>query len=79
MFTLEPTCLVGIGWNEAGIDPEPVASNQAFVDATLHNGLEKMPKNTALTEAAITVLGKGGMIRHRVGQVEPAKPPVGQV
>ena len=40
---------------------------------------EDLPEQIALAEAPMPVLGKTGMVRHGVIQVEVTKPSIGQV
>ena len=44
-----------------------------------HCGLEQRAQEVAVAEAAVTVLGEGGVVRHVTVQAEPAEPAVGEV
>ena len=59
--------------------PKLSPPTKALINAAPQNCLEEMPEQTALPETPVPVLRKGRMVRHRVGQVEPAKPPIRQI
>ena len=71
--------LVGVGADEAGVHGETLAAHQALGDAAFDDPLEQATEQIAVTEAPVTVLRERGMIRDRVGQVEPAEPAIRQV
>jgi len=75
---LRSNALPGSG-DQAGIDAETEAADQTFIHAALQHGLEQIPEQAALAKAAVAVLGKCRMIGHRIGQIEPAKPPIRQM
>ena len=47
---------IGFGPDQAGIDSETVASDQSFIDAAPHGGLEQLAEQITLTKAAMAVL-----------------------
>lgn len=59
LITRYRTSFVGIGLNEAGINCEAIATDQALRQTTLHDSLEEMTQNVALAEAAIAVQREG--------------------
>jgi hypothetical protein len=69
----------GVRPDDAGVDGEALAADQALDHAAPHNALEELAQQIALAEAAVAVLGEGGMVRHVAVQAEPAEPAVGQV
>jgi hypothetical protein len=54
-----------------------LAADQPLLDTSAHYRLEDMPERIAVTKPTVPVLRKGGMIRHRTVQAEPAEPPIG--
>jgi len=56
--------LVGIGLDQAGVHGKAFSADQPLVHAALHHRLEQVTEQVALTEAAVPVLGEGGVIRH---------------
>jgi hypothetical protein len=50
---------VGVGGDQAGVDGEALAADQAFGHAAAHDGLEQLAQQIALAEAAVAVLGEG--------------------
>ena len=70
---------VGVGLDDAGVDREAFAADQAFAHAATQHALEYMPQGVALAEAAVPVLGEGRVVRDRVFQVQPAEPAIRQV
>jgi hypothetical protein len=50
---------VGVGGNQAGVRREAFAADQTFGHAAIHDGLEQLTQQIALTEAAMTVLREG--------------------
>jgi hypothetical protein len=70
---------VGVGRNQGGVHREALAANQTFLDATADDSFENMPEDIAFPEAAVTVLGKCGMVRDLTFQAEAAKPSVGKI
>ncbi len=74
-----PVVAAGVSLQDAGVHREALAAHQPGAHAALHRGLEHMAEDVALAEAAVPVLGKAGVVGHRVLQAEPAEPPVGQV
>src|SRR5215472_5007794 len=57
------TLLVGVGRNQGGVHREALAADQTFFDATADDSFKNMPEGIALSEAAVAVLRKCGMIR----------------
>jgi hypothetical protein len=55
---------------------EPVATDKPLGHATLHRRLEQVAEQITVSEAAVAVLGKGGVIRHAAVQTQSAEPAV---
>jgi hypothetical protein len=70
---------VSVGFYQTGIDSKTFTADQTFGHATAHYSLEHVPQYIAVTEAAMTVLGEGRMVRHIAIETQPAEPSVGQV
>jgi hypothetical protein len=62
------TLTINVGFDETRIDGKAFAFDQAFVHATPDALLKQMTKGITLTKPAVKVLGKAGMIRHRIIQ-----------
>ena len=73
------TCATGVCLDDAGVDREAFASDQALAHASTQHALEHMAEGIALAEPAMPVLGEGRMIGHGVFEIESAEPPIGQV
>ncbi len=71
--------LGGLGLDHAGVDRKPLAAHQALGDAARDHTLEQVPEQVAVAEPPMPVLRKRRVIRHRIRQVEPAEPAIGQV
>jgi hypothetical protein len=69
----------GIGLDHAGVDRKAFATDQSLGDAALQDGLEQVSERIAVAEAAVSVLGEGGVLRHGVLQSQAAEPAVRQV
>jgi hypothetical protein len=52
-------------------------ADQPFGHATTHHDLEHVPQHIAVTEAAMTVLGEGPMVRHVAIEIQLAEPSIG--
>ena len=84
---------VGISFDQAGINRHPLAAgrwplaagrwplaaDQPFFDAPRNRRLEEVAEQFAVTETAMAVLLKVGVIRYTVGQLEATEPAIGQV
>jgi len=77
--TLGGALLVGIGFDQAGVDGEPVPTNQPFHHAAPDHRLEHLAQQVAVAEAAMPVLGEGRVVRHVAVEAEPTEPAIGQV
>ena len=75
---LDATLPVSIGLDQAGVDREALAADQARRDAAAEDGLEHPAQEIALAEAAVPVLREGRMVRHVAIKPKPTKPPIGQ-
>jgi hypothetical protein len=71
-------CLLASG-NQAGVDGEPIGSDQPFGHAALDDGFEQMAQQIALAKSPVPVLGKGRMVRDLAIQTEPTKPAVREI
>jgi hypothetical protein len=71
-------CFLASG-NQAGVDGEPIGSDQPFGHAALDDGFEQMAQQIALAKAPVPVLGKGRVVRDLVIQTEAAKPAIGEI
>lgn len=56
-----------------------VETPQSLRDASCHGCLEEIAQQLSHAEPTMAVLQKRRMIRYPVGQIETAKPPLGQV
>jgi hypothetical protein len=56
----------GIGPDHGGVHREAFTTHQSGIDTALQDLLEYEPKSLGFAEAAMAVLGEGGMIRYRV-------------
>jgi len=63
----------------AHVDRERFAPDNPFLDAARHDGLEQFPKQIALAEAPVAVLGKRRMIGNVAVKPQATKPAVGQI
>jgi hypothetical protein len=61
------------------IHRKPFAAHQAFAQAALHHGLEEVPQDVALPEAAMAAAREGGMVRNLAVQSQTAEPSIGEV
>jgi hypothetical protein len=68
-----------VGHDHAGVDGEGFASHKPFLNAPRDHGLKQLTQEIALAEPAVTVLGKGRMVRHIAVQPQAAEPAVGQI
>jgi hypothetical protein len=64
LLTLDALLSVGIRLDEARIDCEGFAADQALADTPAQYGLEHAAEEVTLTEAAVPVLREGGVIGH---------------
>ena len=71
--------LVRVRPDQAGIGGEGLTANQPFGDAAGHDALEQVPEEVAVPEPAVAVLREGGMVGHRIAQIEAAEPAIRQV
>jgi len=65
--------------DQAGVDCEALAADQALGHAALDARLEQQAEKIAVAEAAVPVLGKGRVIRHRAVEAEAAEPAIGEI
>ena len=63
---------VRVRLNDTGVCGKALAAGQSLRNTLRHHGLEQVAQQIVVTETAMTVLGEGRMIRHRVGQIEAA-------
>src|SRR5206468_8286347 len=70
---------IGVGLDYAGIDGKAFATDQSLLHAARDHALEHLPKRIALTEAAVTVLREGRMVRYRVFQAKSTEPAISQI
>jgi hypothetical protein len=68
-----------VGHDHARVDRECLASHQPFLHAARHHRLEQLAQQIALAKTAVTVLGKGRMVRDIAVKPQPAEPTVGQI
>ena len=68
------SALVGVGLDEARIDGETLAADEAGRDAGEHDAFEHMAQHVAVAEAAMPVLGERRVVGNLVVEVEPAEP-----
>lgn len=52
------TMFVGVGWDQAGIHREALATNQVLFETAAYHCLEDMPERTTLTKAAMAFFEK---------------------
>ena len=64
---------------QTGIDRKPFAANQPLLYTALHRHFENLAQQVAVTEPAMTVLGKCRVIGHIPFKVELAEPAIGKV
>ncbi len=79
VFLRRRVLLVGIRFDQAGIDRHALTADQTFLDAARDGRLEQMPQQLAVAEPAMPVLGKRRVIRDPVAQIEAAEPAIRQV
>ena len=65
--------LVGVGHDQAGIDREPLAADQASRDACLHHTLEHVPEDIAVPEALVPGARERRMARDLVLDAQAAE------
>ncbi len=73
--TINATGLVRIGRDEAGIDAKALATDEALIDATLQNYLEKVSEQTALPEAPMYCPAGDACIAERAGSSKRSNGP----
>ena len=61
----DPPLSIGIGLDETRVDRKSFAPDEPLLDATTQDALEHATEEIALPEAAMPVLGKRRVIRHR--------------
>jgi len=64
--------------HERGVDRCVLGSHQPGCDAAPDRDLEQCPEHACVAEAAMPVLGEGGMVRNRRARHEPAEPAMGE-
>jgi hypothetical protein len=69
----------GVRADQAGVDGEALAADQALGHAPPDHALEELAQQIALAEAAVPVLGEGRVVRYVAIQAQAAEPAVGQV
>src|SRR5215470_7535992 len=79
LYAWDRTLTVGVGFDQARIDGETLAANQADLDARSHDALEDAPEDIALAEALIAGARERRMVRDGVFQAQVTEPPVGEV
>jgi hypothetical protein len=57
-------CLLASAAHQAGIDRKGSPVDQPFGHAAPDHGLEQLSQQTAVTEAAMPILGEGRVVRH---------------
>src|SRR5712675_2570195 len=72
-------CLLASAAHQAGIDRKGSPVDQPFGHAAPDHGLEQLSQQTAVTEAAMPILGEGRVVRHLAVEAEPTEPAVGEV
>lgn len=78
LLRLDAAGLVGVGRDQAAIDTKALAADQGSSTqrfTTVSKRWRKRPHSRNVRGGS----WKGGVIRNRVGQIEPAEQPVGQV
>ena len=70
---------MGVGGDQAGVDGEGLAADQALGHAARDDRLEQLAQQVALTEAPVPVLGEGRVVRNLAVQPQAAEPAVGEV
>jgi hypothetical protein len=65
--------------DQACIRCKALAADQPFGNAPSHGRLEQVTQQIAVAETTMTVLGERRMVWHTVGQIETAKPAIGEV
>lgn len=68
-----------IGSDQTGIDREPRAAHQPFLDAAGDDGLEKQTEQIAVAKLAVPVLRERGVIGHPAVKPKTTEPPVRQI
>ena len=70
---------VGLGTDKACIDSKAVTVDQPLRHAALHSGFGQLAQEIAVTDTAVAVLQKGGVVGHVALQPKPAKPTVCEI
>ncbi len=71
--------LVGVRHDQAGIDREALAADEACRDARLHHPFEHAPEDVAIAEALVASARECRVIRDLVLDAQAAEPPVRHV
>jgi hypothetical protein len=71
--------LVGIRFDETGIDRHALAADEALLDAPRYGRSEQVAEQFAVTEPSVSVLRERRVIRDPVTQVKAAEPAIGEV
>ncbi len=71
VLALDTALTIGVSLDHAAVDRKALATDQAFVDATLHHGLEQTAQQVAVAEAAMAVLREGRVIRDFAVETKP--------
>ena len=74
-----PFCRLASALIRLASTAKPFPTDQALTKTTAKDGFEDAPQQIALTEAAVSVLREGQMIRHVVVEPKTAEPPVRQI
>ena len=68
----------GVRADHAGVDCEALTADDPPGHAAAHRRPEEAPQRVAVAEAAVPVLGEGGVVRHPAVQPEAAEPAAGE-
>src|SRR5215470_1586124 len=71
--------LIDVRPDQAGVDRERLAANQAGCDAGGHHALEHVPQHLALAEALVPGAGEHGVVGNRVFDAETTQPAIRQI
>ena len=71
--------LVGVSSDQAGINGEAFSAHQTLAQASFHHGLEQVPEDIALPEAAMPVAREGRVVRHLALETQSAEPSIRKV
>src|SRR6185312_90267 len=70
---------IGVRADKARINGKAIAADEAPLDAAVQHHLKHVAQQATIAETAVPIFRKRRMVWDRVGQSQPAKPPIGEI